>query len=915
MNEENPMSDSMNEKILIVDDDERTLQTLVQKLTPMGFAVLIAGDGEEALQIYTRERPDIALVDARMSHTDGLEVLQAIRDEDPEVEVIAVTEPGDMDTAIEALRIGASGLIPKPVHQAMLDTALRRARAQLRLRRELRATQEALRVSKERYQQAHEQLDATLNALPDLLFEVDRHGRIYDFRAPHFEKLYVPPQEFLGRTVDQVLPEEAGKLIMDAIGQAVETGRHAGTVYPLETPTGTTWFELSIAAKGDSKAPDCRLVALARDVTGRKQAEAALQEAYDEMESRVEERTAELAKINEELESKIVEHKRAEGALRESEERYRSLFERVPVGLYRTTPDEYILDANPAQIQILGYPDRESMLKASTSDFYVNAEDRRQWQTQIERDGVVRDFEVQMRRADGKLIWVRDQSRAIHDADGRVLYYEGSLEDITERKQTKHKLDERVKELACLYAIHRDLHRELPLDELCWRVIEHVRAAMQSPESAASVIELHGIRFASDRYTERLSNGLHAVIRVSGESCGRLSVYYSGARPPVIPEEQSLLNAIAEALGLWLEHKQAERALQRNERKLRAQYKSIPIPTYTWQRVWDDIVLVDYNDAAETATQGKIDDFLGITAKEMYQDTPEIVEELSWCFTERASLEREMFHRLKITGESKHLAVKYAFVPPDLVSVYTEDITERKRMEQHILRAERLAAMGYMAATLAHEIQNPLQAIHSHLELVLDFDLEPNEREEYLRFCCKEIERLTEVTTRTLDFARPAKETLHSASIPHLMERALAISRPLQHPRVQVTTDFPPDLPPVLVIPDQIVQVLINLIINAIEAITDMGHMHITAHVDEQRKDKDMVVLTMFNDGPPIPPEHIEHIFDPFFTTKPGGTGLGLFISHNIIEQHGGMISVENLEDDEGVAFGIALPIARSVEE
>jgi signal transduction histidine kinase len=94
-----------------------------------------------------------------------------------------------------------------------------------------------------------------------------------------------------------------------------------------------------------------------------------------------------------------------------------------------------------------------------------------------------------------------------------------------------------------------------------------------------------------------------------------------------------------------------------------------------------------------------------------------------------------------------------------------------------------------------------------------------------------------------------------------------------------------------------------------------MGHMHITAHVDEQRKDKDMVVLTMFNDGPPIPPEHIEHIFDPFFTTKPGGTGLGLFISHNIIEQHGGMISVENLEDDEGVAFGIALPIARSVEE
>ena len=603
-------------------------------------------------------------------------------------------------------------------------------------------------------------------------------------------------------------------------------------------------------------------------------------------------------------------------ALKESEERFRSLFERVPVGIYRTTPDGRILDSNPAQIQMLGHPDLESLLKTRTRDYYANESERKQWRVLMEKDGVVRNFEAQMHRRDGQLIWVRDRSRAVYDADGQVLYYEGSLEDITERKRAELSLDERVKELTCLYAVQQDMQEQLPLDELCWRIIEHLSVAMQSPGVAVPVIELHGIRFTPDRYTDALSHNLHTEIRARGEPCGQLMIYYTQPHSFLLPDEQNLLNAVAESLGLWLERQQAKESLRKSEQKMRAQYQSIPVPTYTWQRLWDDIVLVDYNDAAVAATGGAIADFIGTTAKKMYPDMPEIVAELSWCFTEKTTLEREMFYRLKTTGENKHLAVKYAFVPPDQVSVYTEDITERKRMEQYILRSERMAAMGHMAAIMAHEIQNPLQAIHSHLELVLDFCLEPGEREEYLRFCCQEIERLTKITAHTLDLARPAKDTLRPTSVAHLMQRALMLSKPLQHARVQITTDIPDKLPPVLVMPDQIVQILLNLITNAIEATTvDGGEVHIVARVDKDRVDQDMVVTTLTNDGPPIAPEHMEHIFTPFFTTKQDGTGLGLFISHNIIEQHGGMISVENLEDGKGVAFGVALPIARSTEE
>jgi PAS domain S-box-containing protein len=130
------------------------------------------------------------------------------------------------------------------------------------------------------------------------------------------------------------------------------------------------------------------------------------------------------------------------------------------------------------------------------------------------------------------------------------------------------------------------------------------------------------------------------------------------------------------------ENEDREKALRENEEKLRAQYKSIPIPTYTWQRVGEDFILISYNDAAKAITDGNVADFVGMTAVEMFRDRPDIIEEVSRCFAGKTHIEREMVYTFKVTGESKHLAVKYAFVPPDLVLVHTEDITDRKRYEE-----------------------------------------------------------------------------------------------------------------------------------------------------------------------------------------------------------------------------------------
>lgn len=240
-----------------------------------------------------------------------------------------------------------------------------------------------------------------------------------------------------------------------------------------------------------------------------------------------------------------------------------------------------------------------------------------------------------------------------------------------------------------------------------------------------------------------------------------------------------------------------------------------------------------------------------------------------------------------------------------------QDITEQKQMEQLMLRTERLAAMGHITATLAHEIKNPLQAIHSNLELIQDFPLDPDEREESLNICYREVERLIEITKRVLSFTRAGKEAYQPVSISQHVQQTLdLLNHQMQKLEVVAKTTFAENLPPIMGEAEQIDQVLLNLILNAIEAMPDGGDLKVDIQVE-----REMVCLTLANDGPPIPKNHLKHIFEPFFTTKPSGAGLGLFVSHHIIQQHGGLLSAENLTDNQGVAFTIMLPIAKPFAE
>jgi len=166
----------------------------------------------------------------------------------------------------------------------------------------------------------------------------------------------------------------------------------------------------------------------------------------------------------------ITARKQTEEELRETKNRLQSLFEGIPVGLYRSTPEGKRLEVNSALLQMVRPLNRETFLKGNVIDEYVNPEDRKRWQTKMEHKGVVRGFESQFRRHDGTIFWVRDSARAVRDSEGRILYYEGAVEDITESKKTEEKEKQYFRDLAFLSKTAMEFV-ELPLRADIYKLI------------------------------------------------------------------------------------------------------------------------------------------------------------------------------------------------------------------------------------------------------------------------------------------------------------------------------------------------------------------------------------------------------------------------------------------------------------
>ena len=238
------------------------------------------------------------------------------------------------------------------------------------------------------------------------------------------------------------------------------------------------------------------------------------------------------------------------------------------------------------------------------------------------------------------------------------------------------------------------------------------------------------------------------------------------------------------------------------------------------------------------------------------------------------------------------------------------DITEEKLLQEQLLHAEKLSAVGKLSASIAHEINNPLFGIRNVLERIKEKGNLNNDNFEFADLAVQECDRIKNLIKDLQDFNRPTSGVLTPISLHKSIDNMLMLSKKtLENKRIGIHKEFSSDINKIMAIDDQIKQVLLNLINNAIEAIDNNGLISIST-----RKKENYAIIQITDNGSGIIQEDLAHIFEPFFTTKSAvkGTGLGLSVTYGIIKKHGGNINVAS-KIGKGTTFTIELPIEGGV--
>lgn len=232
---------------------------------------------------------------------------------------------------------------------------------------------------------------------------------------------------------------------------------------------------------------------------------------------------------------------------------------------------------------------------------------------------------------------------------------------------------------------------------------------------------------------------------------------------------------------------------------------------------------------------------------------------------------------------------------------------ELERSQAQLIQAEKMAAVGRLVASIAHEINNPLQAIHNSLHLTLRPTLSEEKRARYLAMAQEEVERLIDIVRRLLEFYRPSRGRRAVTDVNQVVENVLALTnKRFQNEKILLETHLASDLPLLNVVSDHLTQVFLNIVINAVEALPDGGRLTVRT---TKSADGKWVQISFTDNGPGMSEQTKAGIFEPFFTTKSSGTGLGLAISYGIIERHGGQIEVDSALG-AGSTFTVRLSIA-----
>ncbi|PYQ44513.1 MAG: hypothetical protein DMG99_03765 [Acidobacteria bacterium] len=475
---------------------------------------------------------------------------------------------------------------------------------------------------------------------------------------------------------------------------------------------------------------------------------------------------------------------------REKELRFTELFETLQEGVYFSTPEGQLLDANPALVSLLGYQDKRELLAVAPSA--LNFDPGAPVLGRAADDGGgVRTREIRLRRKDGEPAVFLDSSRAVWDAAGKIIRYQGTLVDITEK---------------------RNMEWELAQQE------EFRRRLLESFPDLILVVDLE------ERYT----------------------FVSSRAKDLLGYESKDML-------------RKKISDLENHSPELAALYRDV----VSGKQVFGS---AEYSARHQNGT---------------------------WR-TMRASASQ------LVEAEGN----------PNGVIISVRDITIERKLEQQVVQSERLAAMGAMIGGVAHELNNPLTAILGVSELLQDVETNETARKQ-VALLQQQARRAAEIVQNLTYFSRPPAPGKSKISLTEVVERTLNLHA-YSLRKNNITVDFLKEngMPYASGDPHQLMQVFLNLILNAEQAIRE-AHEKGTLRI-RMGRGENTVWVSFHDDGAGIPKENLSSIFDPFYTTKrPGrGTGLGLSICKSVMKEHSGSIEAANAPGG-GAVFTVTLPAAR----
>jgi PAS domain S-box-containing protein len=612
----------------------------------------------------------------------------------------------------------------------------------------------------------------------------------------------------------------------------------------------------------------------------------------------------------------------AEAGLRRSEERYRGLMEGLPVGVYRTTPDGIVLEANSAMATLLGYPGPEALLGRNVAGLYTDPADRDHWRAAVERDGGPA-LEHTVRRADGQVIWVRDTGRAVRDERGLVRWYDGVLEDITARKQAEADLARRQAELEALVAHSPDSITRYDRD---------LRFTFVSPAAERASGEPSGGRIGkrptevdpgqeTARRWERLVAEVFATGKEHAAEWECRDERKKWVHVHLVPETDAD-GAVGSALVIGRDITPLKRAQQHLESQ-EAYFRGLIEHATDMIAILDADGVIRYASPSVHRTLGYLPpavvgwSVFGFVHPDDVSRLQPLLEKL----VANPALPVRAEHRVRHADGSWHTLESSGtnlLADPAVggVVVNARDVTERVALEEQLQQAQKLEAVGRLAGGVAHDFNNLLTVIQANGEFLLNQLPDTDPRRTDVEEIRDAAQRGAVLTRQLLAFSRRQVVQPRVLELNVVVADMTRMFGRLLGEDIDLKLDLDPAVGQVLEDAGQLEQVLLNLSVNARDAMPGGGRLTIATRVEELDAEAagrlDLpsgryAQLSVTDTGTGIEPAVMARMFEPFFTTKARGTGLGLATVYGIVQQAGGHIGAVSTPG-QGATFTIRLP-------